>query len=411
MRKIGFLFQLVLVLISTILLLKQQPCHGQPGVGERFLHRDADEPSLENSKGEEPTCDKENDDNNGSSSRDDDSGDGYVHPMEFFDMFSKLGTNWRSVLKLLLKAVGSAGGTTHRKDVYVDTAEQALVALKEMIETAKEKGSVSQWGFQTVPFDEFDRSSEDLLMVFVRWAAADGAPDDHTKCSREGSVNGRHKTINVSKAFRRLENYAEWMDHGDLLDPPLTATSLETIWKAFEMEITYDDCGRLVWWLDLSKVDFDTIKAMPPKEVHRLFVWISHYMLFSPQAQENGMVFCNSLGNISFWSFMTMLPLELGLKLDEFVISVIPLKTKFVLLMQRPPWAKFGFQLVKPFLKREMQRRVVVIEDGLHPPSFVEDVVGGKAPIPDGFGDLEGTQNVDVVNSYFYSQTKKNSER
>jgi hypothetical protein len=399
MRKIGFLFQVVVLILLGSSVLRS--CFAQPGVGEGFLEPNTPTANWEE---EEPDCAK-NDEN--SSNRD----DGSVHPMEFFGIFSKLGTNWRSFLKLLLKAVGSAGGTTHRKDMYVDTMEEAVVSLKEMIESAKEKGSASQWSFQTVPFDEFEQSLDDLLVVFLNWAATDGAPDDQTKCSREGGVNGRHETINVSKAFRRLENYAEWMDHGDLMDPPLTANSLEEIWKAFEMQITYDDCNRLVWWLDLSKVDFDKLKAMPPKEVHRLFVWISHYMLFSPQAQENGMVVCNSLANIHFWPFMTMLPLELGMKLNELVISVIPLKTKFVLLMKRPPWAKFGFQLVKPFLKREMQRRVVVIEDGIQPRSFVNDVVGGKSAIPAGFDGLAGTENVDVVESYFYSKTKTKPRR
>jgi hypothetical protein len=126
---------------------------------------------------------------------------GSVHPMEFFGIFSKLGTNRCSFLKLLLKAVGSAGGTTHQKDMHVDTMEEAVVSLKEMIESAKEKGSASQWSFQTAPFEEFKQSLDDLLVVFLNWAATDGAPNDRTKWSREGSVNGRHETINASKAF------------------------------------------------------------------------------------------------------------------------------------------------------------------------------------------------------------------
>jgi hypothetical protein len=56
-------------------------------------------------------------------------------------------------------------------------------------------------------------------VVFLNWAATNGAPNNRTKWSREGSVNGQHETINVSKAFRRLENYAEWMDHVNLMDP------------------------------------------------------------------------------------------------------------------------------------------------------------------------------------------------
>ena len=172
------------------------------------------------------------------------------------------------------------------------------------------------------------------------------------------------------------------------------------------MKLSYDDCQRLVWWLDLGAIDLEVLNTIPPKEIHRLFVWISHRMLFDEKAQENGMIFVNSLANIHFWPFMTMLPLDLGMKLDEFVISVIPLKTKFVLLLERPKWAKISYGLLKPFLKMDMRRRVVVVEDGV-PSSFVAEVLGGKHCIPLGFDGLEGTSNADVAGPYFESRVKR----
>jgi hypothetical protein len=394
-------------LLSFILVLGTllQPAICQPGVGQRFL---SNNPAVEYEQtNEKPTyepvfesgCDESGDSSSNGAG---------VHPSEFYGVFQKLGTNWVTILKLFRNVVGSAGGTTTHQDVFAETMNEALVSLKEMVSSAiaDERGTSQQWSFYTVPYQEFDRTLDDMFVAFLNWAAADEAPDSIKKCDRRGSVNGRESKINVSKAFRRLENYSVWMDNSDLLDPPLTASSLQNIWKSFSMKLSYDDCQRIVWWLDLGAVDFEVIRTVPPKEIHRLFVWISHYMLFDEKAQENGMVFINSLANIHFWTFMTMLPLDLGMKLDEFVISVIPLKTKFVLLLERPPWAKFAYQLLKPFLKMDMRRRVVVIEDTI-PPSFVAEVLGGKHCIPNGFDGLEGTPNADIAGPYFESKSKK----
>ena len=52
------------------------------------------------------------------------------------------------------------------------------------------------------------------------------------------------------------------------------------------------------------------------------------------------MVFANNLADVGMWSYMTMLPVDLGMTLQEFIISAIPLQTKLVLISSRPSWVE-----------------------------------------------------------------------
>jgi hypothetical protein len=318
-------------------------------------------------------------------------------PNEFFGAFRRLGTSWKNMALVLRNVVNAAGGTHKRGDMLADTTEDALQLLAGMVAAAAAEEKGDRWLFRTAPHREFGLEITDIFKAFITWAAVDGAEDgnDVTKCQRRGGVNGRHVKINVSKAFRRLERYAAWMEAtgDDLVQPPLTPSSFTKAWEAFSMNLSHDDCDRLVWWLDLSKTDMDALRALPPKEVLRLFVWFSHLMLFDKKGQDNGIVFIQCFAGMSFWSWMTMLPLNLGIQVDEFVISVIPLKTRIVLFLDRPPWVRFGYQLLSAILTRAMKKRVFMVPDK-NPQQSVETVVNADC-IPVGFDGLNGTLELD----------------
>jgi hypothetical protein len=348
---------------------------------------------------------------------------------EFFGAFRRLGTSWKNVAIVFRNVVSAAGGTQKRGDVLADTPEDALRLLADMVsmvaaaaasaddkeEEEKKGNDDNPWLFRNAPHQEFGLEITDIFKAFLTWAAVDGVEQQEEeevngnnnnnnnggvtkKCQRRrGGVNGRHAKINVSKAFRRLERYAVWMDAtgDDLVQPPLKASSLTKAWEAFSMTLSHDDCGRLVWWLDLGKTDLDAVRALPPKEILRLFVWFSHLMLFDEGGQENGIVFVQCFARMTFWSWMTMLPLNLGIQVDEFVISVIPLKTRIVLFLERPPWVRFGYRLLSAILTRAMKRRVFMVPDK-NPQQSVEKVVNSEC-IPMNFDGLNGTLVLDPL--------------
>eukprot|EP00526_Cylindrotheca_closterium_P010920 CAMPEP_0113604440 /NCGR_PEP_ID=MMETSP0017_2-20120614/1797_1 /TAXON_ID=2856 /ORGANISM="Cylindrotheca closterium" /LENGTH=386 /DNA_ID=CAMNT_0000512867 /DNA_START=103 /DNA_END=1260 /DNA_ORIENTATION=+ /assembly_acc=CAM_ASM_000147 len=379
------------ILLFVLLLTSQriEQISGQPGVGHRFLTSYAQESSDDNTTTTtiRPSCqhgtnEEDTNDQNTSTRRkqqeptsqlkttpaaaaaatehsSSSSSDANVPNSEFFGIFKKLGTSWHTILQMFRSIVNNAGGKTMHKDVYVRDLKEG----KEWLLQQEEYNWEELLQPHMTLYHDLERTFEDVLDSFLKWAASDEAKDG--SCKLEGGVNGKESKINVSKALRRLEQYATWMSEMENDLEELTATSIKDTFSTLQMKMSIDDCQRLVWWLDLGAIDWELFDELQPKDIARVFVWISHYMLLNPNAQDQGLVLINSLNQIGFWPFMTMLPVDLGMQLDEFVISVIPIKTKFVVLMQRPPWAKFAYQMLKPFMKSNMRRRVVVIEEGL----------------------------------------------
>ena len=275
---------------------------------------------------------------------------------EFFGTFRKLGVSWGHIIRSYIRIIGLAGGTHNNGDVLADTADEALPLLRDMCQ---------DMDFSRTPYNIHGHSLDDLFRIFLRWAETNGAQEDENKCKHKGGANGRHEKINVSMAYRRLEMYTEWIQEveEDVMGEPITDESVAKARDIFSMQLAYDDCNRLVWWFDLSKTDVEGVKALPPRETRRFFVWFAHLMMFDERAQDNGLVFVsNNLNRVGFFSFMTMLPLQVGIKLDEFCICVVPLSTKLVTFMNIPSWAQFAYRILRTFLKKDMKSRVWIID-------------------------------------------------
>jgi hypothetical protein len=306
---------------------------------------------------------------------------------EFFGVFRKLGISWSYILSSYRRVIRLAGGVEERDDVHVETEEDALLMLQEW---------AVGYEFQELLLKRFNKTRKDLLLAFVRWSAANGA-HDLTSCP--GGSNGRHEKINVSKAWRRLKAYQAWMNqHEDWID---TRDDLQKALSAFAVHVTQDACERVVWWLDLGQTNQTAIQALSSREIWNFFVHLSHVMVLNPNAQTNGIVFVNHLGRVNFLTFMTMLPLHLGIQTDEFMICVIPLNTKAVLFLGRPAWVKFAYGLLQVFLTREMKSRVYMLNDNDEQASAIL----GKDKIVQGFSGLqEGKPNLNLLDEWFVTQ-------
>jgi len=178
-----------------------------------------------------------------------------------------------------------------------------------------------------------------------------------------------------------------------LLDPPLTLESVKTTKDLLYSRVAHDDCGRVVWWLDLAQTNFKAIKHVPHSEILRFFVWLSHLVMTDKSAQENGIIFLDCMDKVSFYSYMTMLPYQLGITIDKFMIGVTPLKTKLVVFLKRPLWFDVGFGLLSVFLPSRMKKRV---EQPGPDQASIEGIVGIKN-IPVGFDSFNGTLAVDLI--------------
>lgn len=131
-----------------------------------------------------------------------------------------------------------SSGSDKNDDRIADESE-SLAALKSLIEQKKssikddEKRQI--WEFRASPHEEFGKSLDDTYGAFLKWARL---KQDHSK-------------VNVSKALRRLESYAEWMDSAssDLTEPPLSSSSIKSCLDVWGMNSSIDSEGKFVWWI------------------------------------------------------------------------------------------------------------------------------------------------------------------
>mmetsp|Transcript_5840 Transcript_5840/g.14602 ORF Transcript_5840/g.14602 Transcript_5840/m.14602 type:complete len:397 (-) Transcript_5840:840-2030(-) len=325
-------------------------------------------------------------------------------PWAFMKAFSKLGTSWNHVIQEYKSVVKGADGVDLKGDVHAKDMDEGLVSLKSMVQEAASasKDDELSWSFHTTPLVDFGKTMDDVFAAFLRWSVVDknSGDDTHSSCQMIGGVNNYDETqeINVSKAFRRLTSYTHWMQSvsSDLVSPPLTYASISHSLSTFSIQVTHDTCGRLVWWVNLGKTDMSAFKSQSPRETTRMFVWVAHLLFLDEGAQKNGLIVVDDISEIGFWSYMTMLPIEVGISVDRFLISVTPLKAKNVVLMHLPKWAEIGYGLLSWFLTAKMKSRVTTVSKG-DEMETLEKVVGGSNFIPLDFGISEGSLKTDII--------------
>ncbi len=280
-------------------------------------------------------------------------------------------------------------GSDKKGDVYKDSPEDALTQLKDMVEktkakTRKEKKKM-KWSFGSSPHEQFNKTLDDLFMCFIVWA--------------KNKSNGKY---NVSKAFRRLEAYAEWMDESatDLTEPPLSTASVKDALDALAMRVSIDKDGFFVWWFDLKALDKKALKNdLKPEESLRAFVWYSHYIMFNKAAQEKGMVLVENCEKMGFFDMFNLFPMKLSVKLDRLTIGVLPVKCNKIIITEPPRWLKMFMNFMGMFLSKKMKQRIVVLQETKE----VVELLGNEC-IPKNFGNLEeGTLEVDLVQKEYFS--------
>lgn len=317
------------------------------------------------------------------------------------------GVSGKGVLKTSIETFRMSDGKKHKNDLYVDSEEKALDLIQKMVSAAATSKKGTKWEFRSVPIDQFGKTLDDVYLAFLRWAAIDDADaTEHGEgIEKKKSEEGKQSRINVSKAYRRLESYASWMEDAkeDLAGPgPLTAQSVRNAWDAWKMRVSYDSSSRLVWWFDLGALDLGKCKKIPPEESLRLFVWLSHAIMFDDNAQRNGMVFAEDCAKIGFWDVMTLFPMKLGLKLDRLTIGVLPVKMKKLYILNTPVWCDLLMKMMGAFMSKKMKKRIVTVKDKDHAKAV--DELGGAEYTLANFGGCNGTMISCVIEDTYFSK-------
>jgi len=301
------------------------------------------------------------------------------------------GTN---VIKESIKTFSNPDGSDKKDDKWVKSKEEGITLVTAWVEAAKSDSKVKakkriKWNFETSPHAQFDKTIEDLYAMFVHWARAEDGDKDY----------------NISKAFRRLESYADWMHENggtEISEPPLTIGSVQTCLEAWGMRSSISKSNQLVWWFDMGTIDMSTIKTKYTVTEHmRAFVWYAHAIMYNPNAQEHGIVFCEDVAKLGFIQSITLMPAKLSSKLDRLTIGVLPVRMTGMYLLSTPRWMDLFMKFMGMFMSKKMKDRMHPLKDSEW--DKLEANLGGKDYILKGFGRLEGTLEADPIKDAYYT--------
>jgi len=304
----------------------------------------------------------------------------------------------------------SVDGVTKKGDIMHAASDMpgCLAKLKAIVEAAakaKKAKKVEKWEFQYSPHVAMGRALDDTFTAFLMWARVEAKADE-----QDDDDEGRAGMINVHKAFRRLEVYAEWMeDNGEEMEVtsrPFTAAGMAPALKAWGMSMSYTKDEQLAWWVDMGALDLEAIKGgeggVPLVDSMRAFVWLAHVAMYDPKCQLNGLVFVQNVGMLGFWASMTMMPMKLSVKLDRLTMGVIPCKMKLILCLDCPRWINIMFKIMSLFISKKLMKRMKLFKKDWN--AVAEHL--GAACIPDGFagGECGGTLKLDPVVTPYVAQ-------
>jgi len=294
-------------------------------------------------------------------------------------------------------------GSDKKGDLIVPSPKEALPLLKELVEqtksNAKKESKRNKWNFEKSPHKQFDKTLDDTFMAFIMWARVKKVYNKKDKDISADLTVGNE--INVSKAFRRLESYAEWMEStgSDLIEPPLTPMSVKNGLDAWNMTTSFHNDGTFIWWSDISKIDVEYIKKeLTPEDSLRAFVWYSHYIMYNEKAQQHGIMSVLSADNMGLMESLTFMPMSVTSKMDRFTIGVLPVKMKNMYCTDCARWVKIMMKIFGMFMSKKMKKRIKLLDDRKE----LVDIFG-KEVIPKGFGNVEGSFTVDPMKEEFFS--------
>ena len=297
------------------------------------------------------------------------------------------------------KTFSMATSTNKKGDVFLPSKDlkDALASLKAMIEAAKLKAKgkkLAMWDFRSSPHEQFGRSLDDTFGACLMWARITDVDDEDDDA--DGAVKG---VTNVSKAFRRLETYAEYMeDTGtELTEPALVFDDgMAAVHKTWGFSTSVAPNGELVWWIDMGGMDLAAVKETPVLATFRYVVWYAHAIMYNANAMEHGMSFCNTVGsNVSFWAATTMVPMKLKAKIDRLTIGTLPVKIKCIMILDPPWWMATMMAIIGAFMSAKMKKRMVLLKK---PDCWAGPAARwGAGCVPKGFAECGGANTLDPV--------------
>ncbi|KAL7545776.1 hypothetical protein ACHAWF_009123, partial [Thalassiosira exigua] len=285
-----------------------------------------------------------------------------------------------------LVRLGERNRKVHDDDVLADRSE-SLEVLKELVkekraladgdqqEDGKEAlpSEKNKWDLTNSPHAQFGKTIDDTYRAFLAWARVRegfGKEEDYGK-------------INISRAMRRLESYADLLHDNDTVLTPssLEAESVRARVRKWDFRTSVDAEGRLVWWVDTDRVD---LKDFSDEDYLQTVAWYAHAIMYHEASLENGFVVVQNLNHIGISEALALFPPRVGRKVSPMVMGAVPIQLKCVVHVEAPRWLNF-FAAITVGMSKKLKEVLLFLDDW----SDVVDWFGGLEGIPKGWGKLE----------------------
>ncbi|KAL7549054.1 hypothetical protein ACHAWF_012321 [Thalassiosira exigua] len=271
-----------------------------------------------------------------------------------------------------------------KTDVIV-REEEAFGLMKTFIDEKKaasrdDRENKKKWEFSASPHSHFGKTLDDTYKAFLSWART----EDREK-------------INVSKALRRLESYADFMhEHdADLAGAALTAERVKDGVEAWAFKTSVNSEGRLVWWVDSDEMNPQNFTR---DNYLQTIAWYSHAVMYDESNQQNGTVVVHNLNKIALGDAFTLMPPKVGKEVVGMALGVMPIRLQSLYFFEAPAWINLFFMVIGMVLSKKYKKGLVFFDDW----SKIDEV-GGVEAIPKGWGKVEGALEANLLEELYFS--------
>jgi hypothetical protein len=260
------------------------------------------------------------------------------------------------------KAMNNMDGKDKKGDVRVSSYATALETLVSMIPTEGDK--VEKFMYRSLHLDCDDvkhpclgKTRNDVHRAFLLWSQK---PNDRLEDS-----------FNVSKAFRRLETFADYQlkMYEPYFSTPVDITSPDIVEASQIMNIkvpeqTYG--GALAWVIDLDRTDMEAMSKLKAEggcdlnDLMRYFWALMLQGMFDDVSCSEGCIVLQDMGTMGFG---TMLSFQKSIKpiendMNAMFYGVMPFKMKSCILTGSPWWMSALLAFMRLFISKKMSGRI-----------------------------------------------------
>ena len=281
------------------------------------------------------------------------------------------------------KAMNNMEGNDEKGDLRTSW-DNALGALKTMIPPVTKDDHT--WEFRGVHLGEgpaAGKKMDEFLFSFLRWAQK---PADRAA-----------KSVNVSKAFRRLRTFAKYQEtHADgWFATPVKKEECILPNKFFGMTILRENevkSGSAIWIIDLERCEGNFDKTSFGLTDDMLMRWLWYTMIcsiFDEVVQNEGVIIIQNLKNVGFTGFVKLSRASSSVEteMNKLFYGCCPFKMKECIANGSPWWINMLLGIMSLFLSKKMKERIknMTVKEAV-------DHCGGTEVFPVGYLGGTGTQ-------------------